>query len=114
MKKILFILCVCIFSSNSYAYKLCEGKVKDVWTENDGDTYINGSWRNAHTKICNVKNVWKTIEPDVCKVWISYAQLAYASDATLMVRYFDSDVTSCAEIPDYGAAPAPNYLMLRR
>lgn len=113
MKYLAFVL-MFILSSFSYAssYHFCNGKIKTVWIEGNGNVYIVGTWRNGHTKICNVVSEWKYVNPESCKTWVATAQLAYASKADITIRYHRASAQSCSTIPTYGDAPAPNYLML--
>ena len=111
MKKFtIFMLMLTSFQAN--AYHFCEGKIETVWTEGVGNVYIVGSWRKDHTQICNLTSTWNGVQRDVCKAWLSAAQLAYAEKFNVTVRYNDDNIKSCSTIPVYGAAPAPNYIML--
>lgn len=110
-KYFIFILSLMI-SGQANAYHFCKGKIKTVWTEGNGSVYIVGSWRNAHTKICNINSAWNNIQPEVCKVWVSTVHLAYAAKSDVTVRYHEADSESCAQLTTYGSAPAPNYIML--
>lgn len=113
MSKYYILVFLLMISGQANAYHFCKGKVKTVWIEgNSGNVYIVGSWRNANTKICNINNAWGSIKPDVCKVWVSTVQLAYAAKSDVTVRYGDADTESCAQLATYGAAPAPHYIML--
>ena len=108
-------LILLIFSTYANAsYHFCKGKISTAWTEGDGDVYIVGTWRGAHTQICNVNNVWKGVEPEACKVWVSSVQLAYVAKSDVTVRYSGSAIDSCASAPTYGATPAPNYVMITK
>ena len=99
-------------SAQASAFHFCEGKIETVWTEAGGNVYIVGSWRNNHTQICNLTSSWKGVQSDVCKAWLSAAQLAYADKSDVTVRYNDGDIKSCSTIPIYEASPVPNYIML--
>lgn len=112
MKKTMLIILLVLSSGYANAYHFCKGKIQTVWVEGDGDVYIVGSWIGKHTRICNVNREWKSIEVDSCKTWVSIAQLAYAAKSDVVVRYNDDATNSCAELPDYGDAPAPNYVMI--
>jgi len=111
--KILFLLILLsLFSTQVYAYHFCRGQIKTVWIEGDGDVYIVGTWRNKHTQICNVSSAWKGVNVESCKTWVSLTQLAYAAKSDVLVRYHDDAISSCTEVPEYGSAPAPNYVMV--
>lgn len=89
----------------------CEGVTNNTYLSHNGVLYINGSWRNQHTAICSIKGDRLGVTPEVCKGWLSAAIAAKLSQNTVVVHY--EDVPSCAEVPQYGAAPRPTYLMLR-
>jgi len=111
MKQFIIFLLM-LASAQASAFHFCEGKIETVWTEAGGNVYIVGSWRNNHTQICNLTSSWKGVQSDVCKAWLSAAQLAYADKSDVTVRYNDGDIKSCSTIPIYEASPVPNYIML--
>ena len=112
--KLFALFLLMLASAQASAFHFCEGKVKTVWTEGGGNVYIVGSWRNDHTQICNLTSTWNGVRPEVCKAWLSTAQLAYSEKSDVTVRYTDSDIKSCSTIPVYEAAPVPNYIMLTK
>lgn len=98
-------------SANSYHY--CSGTVGAVWVESHGGVQISGSWRNDHTKICNINGNWNGVDKEVCKAWLSQVQIAKASGKEVTLRYSSNTVESCSQIPNYSGAPAPHYVMLK-
>ena len=99
-------------SSAIYAeQQWCSGVITHVWVAKGGETYIIGSWRGAHTQICNLSSEWKGVPPNTCKNWLGLAQQAHATQKPVTLHY--SDMSSCADIPRYGDAPSPSYVMLR-
>lgn len=109
MRKI--IISLLFLSQSAYSYHFCKGTIENVWVEADGDTYINGSWA-GHTQICKINGDWKGVNAEVCKAWLSMAQIAHSTGGNVVVRYSDDAIPSCSEIPAYNAAPIPNYLLL--
>ena len=93
-------------------FHYCRGTIDVVWVESHGGVQIKGSWASDHTKICNINSSWNGVDKEVCKAWLSQAQIAKASGATVTARYSGSAVNSCSTIPTYSQAPAPQYLML--
>lgn len=110
LKNLVCVLVLTGLIGNSYGAHFCTGKIEKVYVSNNGSVFIMGSWRNAHTKLCQVGLAWKEIESEVCNLWLSVAQVAYASKSLVTLRY--DDVESCSSIPTYGTAPPPEYLML--
>ena len=112
MKKLSLIFFVMLFSNTSMAYHFCKGTIIDVWLDEYGKLYINGSWRNGHTQICDIDSIWNGMSVEVCKGWLSLSTAAQISKADVIVRYDDEDTESCSTLPTYGNAPKPNYIML--
>ena len=112
MRYFIFFLLLLSGAQAHASYHFCKGNIKTLWIEGSGNVYIVGTWREHHTKICNINGEWKGVKPDVCKVWVGTAQLAYAAKSDVLARYDLDSIESCAAIPTYGAAPAPNYLMV--
>jgi len=110
IKSIGLILFVCVQSSAMAGQNWCSGKITHTYLYEDGTLFINGDWRNQHTAICNINKDRQGISPDVCKSWLSIAMAAKLSEAKVIVYY--KDVPSCSDIPQYGGAPNPGYLML--
>jgi hypothetical protein len=102
-----------IASSAIYAeQQWCSGVISHVWVDKVGATYITGSWRREHTQICNLSNEWKGVSPNTCRSWLGLAQHAHATQISVVLQY--ADVPSCKDIPYYGYAPSPNYVMLAK
>lgn len=112
MRKILFILLLSLFSNSSFAYLFCKGTITDVWVDEHGRLYINGSWRSGHTQVCDIDSNWNGVSLEVCKAWLSISTAAQVSKAAVVVRYDDGDAESCSTLETYGNAPKPNYIML--
>lgn len=91
----------------------CHGTIEYTYLQNDGSLYIYGSWRNEHTKICNIDTSWNNISTQVCKGWLSIAQTAKVAKSNVVVHCNDNDVSSCGTISAYNSSPKPTYLMLK-
>ena len=104
-----------VLMSNAYASDelWCTGKISQLWINAQGALYINSSWRQFHTQICNVRETWKGITPEVCKSWSSMLHAAKISQEVITAAYFDTDVESCSALPTYKNAPRPTYIMTR-
>lgn len=89
----------------------CSGTINHTYLDHGGTLYINGSWRDQHTAVCNVNMERYGVSQDTCKGWLSVAMAAKLSKTKVVVHY--SDVPSCGEIPQYGAAPKPSYFAER-
>lgn len=107
--KYLMAVVLMMFSTVSMAQEIyCEGKIKATYIDANGNVYINGVWRNDWTKICN------TNDPDVvmCSLWTSYVATAVQNQLTATLQYSASSGMTCQNIPTYGSAPKPNYVMI--
>jgi hypothetical protein len=98
---------------NSYAGQFwCTGTIDYTYLTKDGLLYINGSWRQQHTILCNINIEREGVTIETCKGWLSIAMAARLSQVPVVVHY--ADVPSCEQIPKYGAAPVPSYLMMSK
>lgn len=88
----------------------CTGSVLSSWTNIAGDVLISGSWRGDHTQICNLKQEWKGVTPDICMGWVAKLDAAAALNKSVTIQY--NDASSCASLPIYGQTPSPAYVML--
>ena len=91
----------------------CIGTVPFADTGDDGAIMIYGTWRNQFTQICNIKTVWKGIDPQICWAWFAQANSAVTESRNVAVYYTDPSVTDCATISAFAAAPAPETITLR-
>jgi len=89
----------------------CAGKVMQVLTYADGSVHLFGEWRGDYTQVCSLAGDWKGVPALTCKSWVSTAQVALVAGRNVIVQY--NDAPGCNAVPAYGAAPGPNYLMLR-
>lgn len=93
------------------ATQYCAGTVLTSWTMADGAVIISSSWRSDHTQICNTKEVWKGITPEVCVNWVAKLDSAVALQRQVTIQY--ADAPACDALPTYQYSPAPRYVMLR-
>lgn len=109
--KSLILFFVLSFSSASFAANTwCNGVITNSYLTANGDLVILGSWSGGYTRVCNLRTTWKSVVPEVCKGWLSMAQTAVVTQKPVIMLY--SNISSCKDIPHYGGAPAPAYLML--
>lgn len=108
----LLVLCGLAWQPAS-AVIFCEGTVRSYYVADTSAVLILGSWAPNWTQVCNVKVVWKGIEPELCKTWFSAILAAYHGKTNFAVRYDDPALTDCATLPHYGNTPAPEYIMGR-
>jgi hypothetical protein len=88
----------------------CGGNLTGVYVTSSADVIIKGDWRNDWTKICNLKS--DSIDTVTCSLWSSYAASALQNDTKMTLMY--SGDFQCDNIPTYGAAPSPIYIMLNK
>ncbi|MEO9599791.1 hypothetical protein [Parasphingorhabdus sp.] len=103
---------VLILPSSANANAFCSGTVTHTLTYVNGGVMIRSTWRNNWTQICNVKEEWKGVTPEVCYIWFSHASSAVTENKPLTVHYLGLDQAECATMPTYGGAPAPYYVLL--
>lgn len=108
--KLLSIFLLLILSLNSYGFVNCFGKINNVYVAKNGDLTLHTTWKNGYAAICNVSSARDGVSPEVCKSWLSIALSAQVSNSTTVAQY--GALTNCSEVPDYSAAPGPNYLMI--
>lgn len=100
-------------SSPIYAQtQWCTGTISYLWVNKSGSIFIYGTWRNAHTQICNLNKAWKGVSPGTCKSWQALTQQAHATQKSVIVQYYN--ISSCKAIGTYGRAPSPTYVALKK
>lgn len=117
MKNVLIILVAAFFalalSSQAHATSAsCSGKLTGAYTISNGGVVIRGVWLNNWTQICNLEREWKGISPQICWAWFSQANTAVAEGKSVQVYYPPGTNMTCDQLPTYGSAPAPHYIML--
>ena len=88
----------------------CGGTISHSWVDINGNVFVWGSWRQAHTQICNLTTAWKEVAPEICAAWLAKADAAVSLGRQVLLSY--PTESSCAALPQYGSTPAPAYLML--
>lgn len=101
-------------SSNAFAAAYCSGPISHTLTYASGDVLILSSWRSTWTQVCNVKQEWKGVTPEVCYLWFSKISSAITEDKSMTVYYAGIEQSECATMPTYGGAPAPGYMLLTK
>jgi len=90
----------------------CYGTLSGAYTTANGAVIINDSWRSAWTQICNLNSDWNGVPAQTCWAWFSQANQAVAQSKPVRVYYSTATNVICDQIPTYGTAPAPYYVML--
>jgi hypothetical protein len=98
----------------AHAVGYCTGTISVVYNYSNGDVMFTSSWRSNLTKVCNLEQVWKGINPQTCWSWFAVAQTAVTESRNVIV-YYPSLASSadCATMPTYGSAPAPGYFAIQ-
>lgn len=110
IRNVLLALLILIPLKSFSASVWCNGTIKHTYVDFDGTLYINGTWRNEHTAVCNLNMPRLGVSVETCNAWLSIAMAAKLSKTKVVTHY--ADIPSCLEIPQYGQAPKPSYLML--
>jgi hypothetical protein len=88
----------------------CTWKVSTVWTNDGGSVLALFKERGDHLAVCSLKGDFKGIPKETCKAWNQYLTVAVVTGKSVIVQYNNAPV--CSQIPSYGNAPAPAYVML--
>ncbi|MDH0866157.1 hypothetical protein [Mitsuaria sp. GD03876] len=99
-----------VVQAASAAPQWCTGKAQRVLQDKDGTVHLYTSYRNDWTQICNSEVAWNGVTPSICKSWLATAKAAVAAGLTVTVQY--PEAPACHQLPAYGAAPGPSYIML--
>ena len=89
----------------------CEGHVNTFHTDSGGNLYINGSWKNDYTRVCNTSGVGG-VTSATCNQWFSMIMASVASDKKISLKYAGKDgQTNCSNLAEYNASLIPKYIM---
>ena len=106
--KRLAVLATLIWSSNVQAAFQCEVTVDRLLVYAVGHVNVLHDGRNDYTYICNTKGTWKDVDTVTCALWV--AMLQSAQNNAKLVQFYYAGTGSCATLPTYSAAPAPQYI----
>ena len=110
--KVLGIAFSFFFGSVFAGSQWCVGTVDLVWVDKYGTVFTRPSWRGDHIRICNLKGDDGVTDTVTCSTWYSLLSQALRDNKPTTINY--TDIPSCAEIPVYGNAPVPYYVMLNK
>ncbi|MGL4232192.1 MAG: hypothetical protein ACRDAM_04810 [Casimicrobium sp.] len=88
----------------------CYWHASNVWTSGNGYVNANIKERGDHITFCNINFDVNGVTPKVCKHWQQYLTLSVLTGKKLIVQY--EKAPACDQMPTYGNAPTPNYIML--
>src|SRR5581483_4443927 len=77
-------------SSSAMAGQWCNGTLISVYLDAYGSVFIQGTWRNDYTKICNNQGTFGGIDGVTCLSWYGAAVKAQGSQTKVTV-YYDVD-----------------------
>jgi len=106
MRKIL--LLGLFVSTPIFADYTCIGKINNINQGRKGTISIISPDMFGDSygrKICSLTEIWKGVNPEACKGWLSKLLVAKTSNKKLFVQYVDA--TSCKSQPSWSAANAP-------
>jgi hypothetical protein len=90
----------------------CSTKVTNLLVYGNGNAVVFPSARGAYVQFCNINSDWKGISPLTCVTWLSLLRSAVSRQADVTIEYA-SGATDCINLPTFGDAPAPSYVMLK-
>ena len=110
LRKNLFALILLCTGLPAFSSVICEGNVKNVAVKNDGLVRLIATFQSSesHFTICNLESSWNSVSTNVCKYWLSQAQVAYAADKKM--KFYYPDGTVCSTISS--SNPKPEWLIL--
>ena len=114
MRKIrtMAVMTMLLLSHQANAVNLwCTGFVKRIFVDNNSKVFVLGDWNSNYAMICDLDTTWNGIMPESCKAWFAMLQGAYHAKSKTTVQYWNVSSATCSDIPHYGAAPAPAYVM---
>ena len=94
----------------------CTGTVNEVQTLSTGIVRLQteGTGLDNRVYICNTDGSWGGISEPTCKAWISYAQLALASNKSINIAYDTDSYSACSELPYNSASLAPYLVTIKK
>ncbi len=98
-------------SGVAQAQQWCGTKVSNLFIDSAGLVNVNLAIRGDYVAFCNINVAWKNISPTQCASWISLVRSGVSRKANMIFYY--NEATPCTQIPHYGNAPAPGYIMLQ-
>lgn len=102
-----------LIPSQASAAAVCAGSVPHVYLYSSGSVLIASSWHGSLIQICNVKQEWKGVPPEVCYTWFSAVSTANAENQQIGLFYDElNSPAECTTLPTYGNIPAPVYVRL--
>jgi len=90
----------------------CAGTVTAVYMSADGSVVIDGSWRNDYTQICSDQGTFGGIDTTTCLSWFALAVKAQTGSAPVTIYYPNAGAYTCTNLPTYGSALTPAYLLI--
>ncbi|MGH7867468.1 MAG: hypothetical protein ACREP9_07500 [Candidatus Dormibacteraceae bacterium] len=112
MRPSLIVIVLLLGAPAALANQWCSGTLFSVYMDSTGSVIIKGSWRNDHTEICNDQGTFGGIDGVTCLAWFGLAVRAQAAQSTVTVYYPNYAGYTCANLPTYGSALVPNYVMI--
>jgi len=98
-------------STSLAAPQWCYGTVGYLWMYKNGDLYVNTSWRGDYVRVCNINQNLGSVTPQNCASWLTLLRNAVTNKENTIIFY--DDAPACKDIPTYGRAPVPGYVMLQ-
>lgn len=107
-------ICLIGVSQPALAVNLwCTGTISRVYVDSGARVFVKASYHPSYTQICDLDTTWKGVNPDTCKAWFAMVQGAYHAQTSVIIFYSGLSEASCDEIPTYGGAHGPGYVMNR-
>ena len=110
--RVMAVMTMLVLSHQASAANLwCTGTVKRMFVDNYSKIFVLGDWNSNYAMICDLDTTWNGITPELCKAWFVMLQGAYHTKSNTTIQYANTSIATCLDIPHYGAAPAPTYVL---
>lgn len=115
MKFIITVSALILSTLTQAATLNCTGRVAEIQTLKSGIVRLvtSGSGLSNKSYICSVNATWKGISENTCKTWISYAQVALASNKPINVTYVTDQYGACSQLPINSVSIAPYLVSIK-
>ncbi len=94
----------------AYAAFECAADINAVLIYKDGRVNVLHSGRGDYTVICNLNGDYQNVGSTTCAMWTSMLLQLKQNAKKAHFYYSTTQYNSCAALPTYGSAPAPEYI----
>ena len=110
-RKLLLMTFLAVFalSATGAGPQYCQGTVGNLYVNSSGTVLAFASYRGDYVQFCNVNVDTGGVSVINCMAWFAMLKSAVQRQSQILVFYPDAPI--CSQLPTYGAAPVPGYVM---